>query len=349
MAAMRNFAITLCVSLIIFGLLAYFLVGIAENNIDFLSGAETGDETSDTSEPETTAPEDSGATVETTEVEYEPLPDGFKGATISAVLIGSDYQPDVYDDYDLTEINKKISGFPIRERQITADSIIYVLINLDTREYVFCAIPSNTLVEDNGLDKTLGSLLGEYGAAYVRDKVSALLGVYINYYALFTLGAVENFIDGINGVSYNVPWDLSYSDPSEGEEGLTISIPKGTQTLTGKQAADMLRYVSFGTGDTARRAVVIEFTKTVLAKITDPSYLGKLPQLFSNALSAGTIQTDFTGEALAANLDAVFAYPDFTKTTLTLPGADATIGDEIYFSPNYTAIANLIAKYKYTG
>ena len=43
MAALRNFAITLCVSLIIFGLIAYFLVGIAENNLDFLTGADTGD------------------------------------------------------------------------------------------------------------------------------------------------------------------------------------------------------------------------------------------------------------------------------------------------------------------
>lgn len=349
MAAIRNFAITLCVSLIIFGLLAYFLVGMAENNLDFLSGVETGDETSETTAPVTADPADTGATIETTAVEFEPLPDGFKGSTISAVLIGSDYMPGTYDDYDLSLVNKQVDGFPIKERQICADSIIFVQINLDTREYVFCAIPSNTLVADNGLDKTLGSLLGESGAAYIKDKVSALLGIYIDYYALFTTGALADFIDGIDGITYNVPWDLSYSDPSEGEDGLTISIQKGKQTLTGEQAVQMLRYVSYNSGDAARRAVIVEFMKTVLAKITEPSYLGQLPKLFTDALGAGKLETNFTENALAANLDAVFAYPDFSKTALTLPGTDAVIGDDKYFSPNYTAIANLFGKYKYTG
>jgi cell envelope-related function transcriptional attenuator common domain len=348
MAAIRNFAITLCVSLIIFGLLAYFLVGIAENNIDFLSGADTGDDTSETTAAETKDSE-TGATVETTAVEYEPLPDDFKGSTIAAVLIGSDYQPNVYDDYDLTEVNKKIVGFPIKERQITADSIIYVQINLDTREYVFCSIPSDTLVEDKGIDKTIGSLLGQSGAAYIKDKVSALLGIYIDYYAMFNMDALKSFIDGLGGISYNVPWDLSYSDPSEGKDGLTINIAKGTQKLTGEQAVDMLRYVSYTSGDASRRAVIIEFMKTVLVKLTDSSQLGNLPKLFTNALGAGSIETNFTEDALATNLDAVFAYPDFTKTTLTLPGTETNVGDDKYFSPNYTAIANLFSKYKYTG
>lgn len=199
MAAIRNFAITLCVSLIIFGLIAYFLVGIAENNLDFIAGADTGDETSGPTETDTGDAEDTGVTIETKSPEFEPLPEDFRGSTISAVIIGSDYLPDVYDDYDLTEKNKDVDGFPIKERQITADSILFVQINLDTREYVFCPIPSNTLVSDKGLDKTLGSLLGESGPEYIKNKVSALLNIFIDYYALFTLDALEDFIDELNG------------------------------------------------------------------------------------------------------------------------------------------------------
>lgn len=349
MAAIRNFAITLCVSLIIFGLLAYFLVGIAENNLDFIAGADTGDETSGPTATDTGESEGTGVTIETKSPEFEPLPEDFRGSTISAVIIGSDYMPDVYDDYDLSEENRDIEGFPVKERQITADSILFVQINLDTREYVFCPIPSNTLVADKGIDKTLGSLLGESGPEYIKNKVSALLNIYIDYYAMFTLDALEEFIDELDGIEFDVPVDMQYSDPSEGEEGLTIDIKKGRQKLTGEQAVKMLRYVSYDKGDAVRRSLIVDFMKTVLAEITGPSYLTKLPGLFTEAVGAGKLQTNFTEEALAENLDAVFAYPDFTKTVLAFPGADVTVGDETYFSPNYAAIENLIAKYKYTG
>ncbi len=349
MAAIRNFAITLCVSLIIFGLLAYFLVGIAENNLDFIAGADTGDETSGPTATDTGESEDTGVTIETKSPEFEPLPEDFRGSTISAVIIGSDFMPDVYDDYDLSEENRYIEGFPIKERQITADSILFVQINLDTREYVFCPIPSNTLVADKGIDKTLGSLLGESGPEYIKNKVSALLNIYIDYYAMFTLDALEDFIDELDGIEFDVPVDMQYSDPSEGEEGLKIDIKKGRQKLTGELAVKMLRYVSYDKGDAVRRSLIVDFMKTVLAEITDPSYLTKLPGLFTEAVGAGKLQTNFTEDALAENLDAVFAYPDFTKTVLTLPGADVTVGDETFFSPNYAAIENLIAKYKYTG
>lgn len=348
MAAIRNFAITLCVSLIIFGLIAYFLVGIAENNLDFIAGVDTGDETSDTS-VDTEKPEETGVTIETTSPEFEPLPEDFRGSTISAVLIGSDYLPDVYDDYDLSEKNKNIDGFPIKERQITADSIIFVQVNIETREYVFLPIPANTLVTDKGLSKTLGSLLGEAGPAYIKEKVSGLLSIYIDYYALFTLDGIKNFIKDIGGIEYNVPYDMEYSDPSEGEDGLVIDIRKGTQKLSGEDVVKLLRYVSYAEGDASRRGVIIDFMKAVLAKITSPSYLTKLPELFSEALLSGMIETNFTEEVLAENLDAVFAYPDFTKTVLTLPGKEDTVSDERVFIPNASAIGNILAKYKYSG
>jgi len=348
MAALRNFAITLCVSLIIFGLIAYFLVGIIESNIDFLAGAETGDEPSDTA-VETEEPDETGVSVETTSPEFEPLPEDFRGSTISAVLIGSDYMPDVYDDYDLSEINKNIDGFPIKERQITADSIIFVQVNIETREYVFLPIPSNTLVADKGLNKTLGSLLGESGPKYIKDKISALLSIYIDYYAMFTLDGVKSFFDELGGIEYNVPYDMEYFDPSEGEEGLVIDIKKGLQTLTGEDVIKLLRYVSYPEGDAKRRSVIIDFMKAVLAKITSKEYIEKLPELFEKALGEGIIETDFTEDALVENLDAIFAFNDFTKTVLTMPGKEEIVDGERVYVPNTAAVGNIIGKYKYTG
>lgn len=348
MAALRNFAITLCVSLIIFGLIAYFLVGIAENNLDFLTGADTGDNPSETS-ADTDEDQQPGVTIETTAPETEPLTEDFRGSTISAVLIGSDYLPDVYDDYDLSEINRNIDGFPIKERRICADSIIFVQVNVETREYVFLPIPSNTQVMDKGLSKSLGSLLGESGPEYIKDKVSGLLSIYIDYYALFTLDGVKSFIDGMGGIEYNVPYDMRYSDPSEGEEGLVIDIKKGAQKLTGDDVVKMLRYGSYSEGDAMRRTVIVDFMKAVLAKITSPAYLTRLPELFANALDSGMIETNFTEDVLAENLDAVFAYQDFTKTVLALPGKEETVDGEKIFIPNTAGVNNIIGKYKYTG
>ena len=220
--------------------------------------------------------------------------------------MGSDYLPDVYDDYDLSDVNKHIDGFPIKERQISADSIVFVQVNLDTREYVFIPIPANTLVTDKGLKKTLGSLLGESGPKYIKDKVSALLSIYIDYYALFTLDDVKSFIDGLGGIDYNVPYDMQYTDPSEGENGLVINIKKGPNKLNGEDVVKILRYVSYSEGDAMRRSVIIDFMKTVLLKITSPDNLAGLPEMFSKALGNGMIETDFTENALAENLDAVF-------------------------------------------
>ena len=90
--SLRNFAITFFVSLLIFASLAYFLAGFAMENFsgDFSSEAETetaetADETVGVFNPFEESDDDSTSTIQ--------------GTSFNFVLIGLDYQADVFDDY----------------------------------------------------------------------------------------------------------------------------------------------------------------------------------------------------------------------------------------------------------
>ena len=330
LSSIRNFFLTLLASLILLGLVGYLIT-------DFALGAMNPTDKTQTlpSESQTEPQGDS------------PLPDSQKeynyGESFAALLIGHDYQPTRFDDYDLAGKTDEW-GFPLPERQINADTIIVVCFDQSSRTTFFCPIPSNTQIKDRGLTKTLGSLYGQYGPEYLTDVVASLIGMPIQCYASVGINELSLLVDRIGGIDYYVPSNIYY----QGQ----ILLERGNQTLSGEDTLHLIRYNGYGDSGEARRETAVSVLKKIFSKITtDSTYRSQAIAIFNDI--SRYILTDVTPEFIAKKLDLVFGYSEMTARSAAYPGTirvDGTGEDAVtWFVPNTTAAHALFASYKFKG
>lgn len=337
MSAIKNFLITFCISVLLFGLIAYLIVSYALNNnlIPVFSEDDITNNPSDIDNPNNNPnTSDLNQTGEPSEAPVEAIVDV---NTVTFLLIGTDYQPEVFNDYDLSEYNSKITGFPRKERNINADSIVMIHINNELKQFMLSAIPANMSLLVDGVRTTLGSLYSSKGIEYFCGKVTAVTSLKIDYYAVIALNDFAKIIDNINGISFNVPTDMVYEDP---DQDLKINLPKGQQQLNGDKAVKMLRYRSYSDGDISRMGIAIEFAKNLLAKITGVDYITRLPSTYS--LFMESVETNFTENDLTATIESLLSYSVFEKEVIKYPGTFA--GDT--FEPNINDAINTYKQYK---
>lgn len=118
LSALRNFLLTFLIATVIFGTIAYFVVGFVLDTLAVTISAESVDETYTTE----TLP------TEETEETAPPEEDEIEGETFNILLIGTDYQPDKFNDYNYEE-KWTDSGFPDkRSRKISADLLVFLRV-----------------------------------------------------------------------------------------------------------------------------------------------------------------------------------------------------------------------------
>lgn len=341
----RNFVVTFCVALLIFGLISYAVVtNVSRVFMPAETGEPSGGDTADTSGGGDT----SGEAVETDQY-GNPVTGGNPSDTetpaeddsFTVLLVGTDYQPAALNDYDLTAVNKDIKGFPIKPRQISADSIMLLHIDRPGKRFVFSALPSDMLVQADGNNIRLCELFALKGISFITAKITAVTGMPIDYYAVVSVEGLASVVDSFGGITYTVPTDMNYDDPSQ---NLSIHIPKGGRTLSGKEAVDMLRYRGYTDGEVSRRALATSFLKSFINKITAPANLAQASSLYRTA--SQYIETNFLLSDLTAHLDLIFQYPYFTSVEVTYPGTASQEGGVLYFEPDIGAAIDLYFEYR---
>ncbi len=345
--SLRNFAITFFVSLFIFGALAYVLAGFAMEN--FSRGFRRDDS------GETTAPPE---TEEETQGVFNPFddPDKVESSTIQGnsfnfVLIGLDYQPEIFDDYPelmddyLTAALAGSQEESVRQtlsytllRDISADAVIVGRIDKEERRLVLTALSGNTRVFIDGVHTELGSVFIDKGLDFFLGKVSALTGFSLDYYAVVGIPAMEGIITQLGGLSFRVPCDMEYEDPVE---ELTISLKAGEQWLSGEDAMKVLRYANYEDRDISRMAVIRDMAASMLTSVSNITTLSNAPTLYKtlkNGIATNLRLSDFTD-----NLDLIFRIGSFTVVDYAYPGKLVDSGGIPTFVPDtQKAIAELL-------
>lgn len=332
MSAVRNFVITLLISLLIFGFVAFGILQFADSA--FRPSGNKGDGGGNNGEQSTT-----------TEPDLPPPPDGFdaiKGQSMTVLFLGTDYLPDVYFDYEYAD--KRPDGFDGEIREIETDTIILARINKETGEAIYCPIPAITQITVNGHVTTLEKLYYRKGIDALREQVTALTGLPIDYHAIVTLDGLSHIIDDLGGVEFHVPENMNYVDL---EQNIEIDIMSGTQLLDGKNATDMLRYWSYSDEDVSRRRVGCNFLKALVKKV-----MTDIPMSDAGAAYlkySEYINTDLTLNAVIENADLIFAYPKLSIKDYTYPGTTSGKGLDAMFTPNTSKAIEFFNAYKFKG
>lgn len=158
-----------------------------------------------------------------------------------------------------------------------ADTIMVLSMDLESKELTIVSIPRDTYYYSEGYDlpsqdkiNAIYGLAGEGGGSVkLKEAVSNLLGVPIDYYVKTSYNGVAAIVNSLGGVSVYVPFDMDYDD-EWAEPELHIHIEKGSQTLYGMDAVDYMRWRKnndgTGDGDIARTKRQRDFVVSALKK-----------------------------------------------------------------------------------
>ncbi len=152
------------------------------------------------------------------------------------------------------------------------------------------------------------------------NKVKEITGLPIHYFITVDFDGFVELINAVDGVDFDVPYDMDYDDPVQ---SLHIHLEAGPQHLDGKHAHDFVRFRhnndgtapgEYVMGDEGRVYWQQRFIKELVRQKLNPYYISKMDDIgnvFRNNVRTNLTITDVVKNLNAltnVNLDDIKAY-----------------------------------------
>lgn len=136
------------------------------------------------------------------------------------------------------------------------------------------AVPRDTLVEIPGVGQDkINAALAYGGPDLTVETLEHLTGVRIGNYVVLDFGGVEEIVDALGGVTFDVEEPIAYQ-----LGGRYVAILAGEQTLDGFEALAYVRYRGTPSADIGRIGNQQKFLTALVREATSPSKLNYLPR-----------------------------------------------------------------------
>lgn len=165
-----------------------------------------------------------------------------------------------------------------------SDTIMLGVFDTGAKTASLISIPRDTVVLYEGSYCKINAVYsygggGAGGVKAVRDCVSGMLAVPIDYYVTVNTRAFREIVDEIGGVDFNVPVRMDYEDPYG---DLYIHIAPGYQHLNGRQAEGVVRCRScYADADIGRAATQRAFLAALAKQTVTLSNVTKVTNLIN--------------------------------------------------------------------
>ena len=232
--------------------------------------------------------------------------------------------------------------------EANTDTVLVGRMDTDAGTLDMVNLPRDTLVNVSWGVKKLSTVLASERGDMERflEHLGNLVGFTADCYAIVNIQAVEKLVDCIGGVSYNVPRDMDYDDPTQ---DLYIHIPKGEQRLNGEDAVKVLRFrmgnngTGYPNGDLGRIATQQDFLKSIASQFLT---LGNIPNM-SNAIDIfqSNIQTDLNASNIAFFLREFLKMDKENVRFHTLPGNGVLIRGGSYWEVDLDSWVEIVNDY----
>lgn len=231
---------------------------------------------------------------------------------------------------------------------LNTDTILVLSLDSKNNRANVMSIPRDTMsnvtrsVKKINAAYAIGAKKGKGNIDNLKKEVSYLLGFEVDNYVVVNLGAFEEIIDAIGGVTIDVPRNMNYDDPYQ---DLHIHLKKGVQTLNGSQAIGFVRYRSgYAEGDMGRVKAQQTFIRAVAKQLASPSTLTKVPKLTEIVLR--NMDTDLTnGEMIWFAKEAINIDMENDLQMFVLPGYAQYVNKLSYYLPNEQEILEIVNQY----
>ena len=175
-----------------------------------------------------------------------------------------------------------------------------IIVSFDTKEHKISLtnIPRDTIINIGwySAPKRINAVYpgaiasGLDPAARLKYELRQMLGFSPDCYAVVNIEVVEQVVDTIGGVWFDVPPGMVYEDYVQ---DLYINIPEGYQLLNGKQAVQICRFRSgYAGGDLQRINIQHDVLKAIAAQTLSLGNIPNFPALLD--IFTNEVNTDLT-------------------------------------------------------
>lgn len=157
------------------------------------------------------------------EIAVEPTPTPAPPGTSQESGTGKERKPYTY------------TFFLVAKDQVGSNADTMMVCTYDTQAQTVgvVSVPRDTLVESGKLNAVY-----QQGVEALRDTVSDLLGIPIDFYVAVDMEGFKVLVDELDGIDFNVPIHMSYDDPGQ---DLSIHYEPGMQHLDGQDVLNVAR------------------------------------------------------------------------------------------------------------
>ena len=239
------------------------------------------------------------------------------------------------------------------------DSIMIVSYNPQTQQASILSVPRDTYVGRKDKNSATPNYLMSYkmNSMYRNGEnipetvelVSNLTGVKIDNYILVDTDAIIEIVDAIGGVTFDVPIDMNYDDPTQ---NLHIHLEAGEQLITGEKAEQLLRFRhnndnttypdEYGNNDIGRMRTQREFIKETLKQLVKFENITKFFKVLDITFS--NIKTDLPMETAKYYIPYAFKFNMENIKSDTVPGVSEKVNGIWIYSANKKQTAEVVEK-----
>lgn len=232
------------------------------------------------------------------------------------------------------------------EGGMRTDTLMLLSVGCTDSGLSLVSLPRDTLINGSYAVPKLNSVYaanngGSEGITMLLTRVREIIGFVPDGYMLIQLDAFVDLVDALGGVTFDVPVDMYYSDPSQ---NLYIDLKAGTQTLTGEEAMGVARFRSgYADADLGRVQVQRALLSAIFNEAVSAKGIAKSPQLLRILLNNTT--TDLDAANLVWLAKAVLAANRSGIETVTLPGNPQYLGGVSYYILDPASVAQTVNTY----
>lgn len=322
--SLRNFGLTFLISLIIFGAIAWVIVGALKDMSEEILTGEVATGTQPSSDSNLTKVPSSNDNKEEKE---------FKGTSFNFLAVALDKMP--LTEKELQKWRNRSENKDKDDPFSSVEALMLIRVDKENEKFIFMSLPTDFIINFKGENMPLGNITKRVNLAekdsidILLNEITSLTGLAIDYYAVTDMENFVDTVDSIGGFTYSVPAQMKYEDP---EKNLKINFKKGEKL---SKASDFLKAMQFVTyneigtesedltefdllrskDESKRNAVHIDFVNMIFDKmLTDDNMVSVaiwIPEVFKNTL------TNFTLDIVKNNIDLIFSYKNYEKERVT--------------------------------
>ncbi len=271
------------------------------------------------------------------------------GLMTAQFMFGTNLSSEITKFLDKSQGDKvNILLMGLDQDKIRADVIMVVSLDPELNQINMLSIPRDTRVQysTNRYDKINHAMGYKNPEETIIRLVKQVTGMPIHYYCEVDFSGVKEIVDILDGVDFDVPYNMDYDDP---HQNLHIHLKAGMQHLDGDGAHDLLRFRHnnngsaeglYILGDEGRIDTTQKFLKALFEQKLKPEYLGKAPRLIKEIYNH--VNTNFSVADATGYIKMLKKMDSDSLQTFVLPGEAKYIGPVSYFIYDKTQVKKLV-------